>query len=85
MTPLRRIILDEVQVASKKQPNEFGYKSDDSGKFSLSYIYAYTLLLICLALYSTDEPNYDMPSIDHHDISTTLIIKFVFFSIWEYT
>lgn len=34
MTPLRRIILDEVRVASKKSPNEFGYKADESGEMS---------------------------------------------------
>lgn len=33
MTPMLRIILDEVRIASKKTPNEFGYKSDESGEF----------------------------------------------------
>ena len=32
MAPLQRIILEEVQVASKKHPNEFGFNSDDSGR-----------------------------------------------------
>ncbi|CAK1545186.1 unnamed protein product [Leptosia nina] len=30
MTPLLRIILDEVRVAAKKHPNEFGFDSDSS-------------------------------------------------------
>ncbi|XP_026330042.1 uncharacterized protein LOC113237646 [Hyposmocoma kahamanoa] len=50
MTPMLRIILDEVRVAAKKTPNEFGYKSDESVYIALRLMQAVTARVneICL-------------------------------------
>ncbi|XP_063359287.1 uncharacterized protein LOC134648708 [Cydia amplana] len=50
LTPLLRIILDEVRVASKKQPAEFGYKADESIYVALRLMQAVTARVndVCL-------------------------------------
>ncbi|XP_047987975.1 protein phosphatase 1E-like isoform X1 [Leguminivora glycinivorella] len=50
LTPLLRIILDEVRVASKKQPAEFGYKADESVYVALRLMQAVTARVndVCL-------------------------------------
>ncbi|XP_045445374.1 protein phosphatase 1E-like [Melitaea cinxia] len=50
MAPLQRIILDEVRVASKKHPNEFGFNSDDSEYIALRLMQAVTARVndVCL-------------------------------------
>ncbi|XP_063531440.1 uncharacterized protein LOC134742320 [Cydia strobilella] len=50
LTPLLRIILDDVRVASKKQPAEFGYKADESVYVALRLMQAVTARVngVCL-------------------------------------
>ncbi|XP_045785307.1 titin-like isoform X2 [Maniola jurtina] len=50
MTHLQRIILDEVRIASKKHPNEFGYNSDESEYIALRLMQAVTARVndVCL-------------------------------------
>ncbi|CAF4938600.1 unnamed protein product [Pieris macdunnoughi] len=40
MTPLLRIILDEVRIAAKKYPNDFGYNADKSAYKAISLMQA---------------------------------------------
>ncbi|XP_059057186.1 uncharacterized protein LOC131850836 [Achroia grisella] len=74
MTPLRRIILDEVQVASKKQPNDFGYKSDDSVYIALRLMQAVTARVIGVCLRYLDNSKLDSlpppPPITQRDMKT---------------
>ncbi|CAH0604878.1 unnamed protein product [Chrysodeixis includens] len=74
MTPLRRIILDEVQVASKKQPNEFGYKSDDSVYIALRLMQAVTARVNDVCLRYLDNSRLDTlpppPPPDQRDLKT---------------
>lgn len=74
MTPLRRIILDEVRVASKKQPNEFGYKSDDSVYIALRLMQAVTARLIGVCLRYLDNSKLDSlpppPPLTQRDMKT---------------
>ncbi|XP_052737491.1 uncharacterized protein LOC112055609 isoform X2 [Bicyclus anynana] len=50
MTHLQRIILDEVRIAAKKHPNEFGYNSDESEYIALRLMQAVTARVndVCL-------------------------------------
>ncbi|CAG9783935.1 unnamed protein product [Diatraea saccharalis] len=59
MTPLRRIILDEVQIASKKSPNEFGYKSDESVYIALRLMQAVTARVNAVCLRYLDNARLD--------------------------
>ncbi|KAM3963010.1 LOW QUALITY PROTEIN: uncharacterized protein ACR2FA_002772 [Aphomia sociella] len=59
MTPLRRIILDEVQVASKKQPNAFGYKPEESVYIALRLMQAVTARVIDVCLRYLDNSKLD--------------------------
>ncbi|CAB3255269.1 unnamed protein product [Arctia plantaginis] len=74
MTPLRRIILDEVQVASKKTPNEFGYKSDESVYIALRLMQAVTARVNDVCLRYLDNARLDTlpppPPLAQRDLKT---------------
>ncbi|XP_037869445.1 protein piccolo [Bombyx mori] len=74
MTPLRRIVLDEVRVASKKHPAEFGYKSDESVYIALRLMQAVTARVNNVCLRYLDNSKLDTlpppPPIAQRDLKT---------------
>ncbi|GBP96094.1 hypothetical protein EVAR_24078_1 [Eumeta japonica] len=59
MTPLRRIILDEVVTAAKKQPEEFGFDSQNSVYIALRLMQAVTSHVNSVCLRYTDNARLD--------------------------
>ncbi|KAL4714588.1 hypothetical protein ACJJTC_006634 [Scirpophaga incertulas] len=74
LTPLRRIILDEVQVASKKSPLEFGYNSDESVYIALRLMQAVTARVNAICLRYLDNSQLDTlpppPALTRREVKT---------------
>ncbi|CAH2073462.1 unnamed protein product, partial [Iphiclides podalirius] len=59
MTPLRRIILDEVQRAARKHPNEFGFHPDESAFIALRLMQAVVARVNAVCLRYLDNARLD--------------------------